>query len=798
MWANYLKVIFRILLRNRFFSLINILGLSTGITTFLFIVLFLRYEFSFDKHFTNSDLIYRVTLDMIWDQAPTQYTALAPAAAAHQLAMDYPQILAGTRFIFIDRHMFDYSPDYGNQVLEPRRFYENNIMLADSNFLRVFDLQIIAGKKETILTFPNSILISETIAKKYFHNENPLGKTLRMDNQTNYVVRGIMEDIPDNTHFQTDFILSAVGDPLFDIDNWIDFSYGYIRVDETFDANSFDQQLVDFKEKYYAPWKDGSNFRLQKLVDIHLRNDRIFDFAKTRDIGYLHLMAAIAILIILIACINYMNLSTARSIYRSKEVKIRKVAGADRLTLITQFLGETVSIAFLSMIISLIVIEILQPWFLKLTETHVAFDYGKDWVYVLVLTLGLGVIAGLYPALFMSSFSPSNLKTSLPYKNLGNVQLRKILVIFQFVVMVILLSGSGIIFLQMRLIKTKSLGFDKELIVYTSIDNDDSGKLPHRMKEKLETYSNIEGVCVSNYLPGETPWGDHFKIEGSDDFFPSRTANIGYEFIPTLGMKMVAGRNFSRSFGSDSTGCIINETAMKKFGWTPDNTIGKKINWNFAQNRDDEIHGHVVGVVEDFHFKSLHEKVEPIVLTIINPYNNFITAKINSSNIEETLRFIELTHHELNPGFPFEYTFLDKDYERLYEGERLFEKIFKYFVGLAIFIACLGLLGLSMFLAERKFKEIGIRKTMGASVFQIVQLLTRNFSFWVLLANIIGWPIAWYIMDRWLDNFAYRIDISFFTFLAVGIITQFIAMVTVGALAYNAARKNPVEAIRYE
>ena len=797
MWINYFKAAVRNLSRNKGFSIINILGLSVGIAAFIMIMMYVNFHFSFDKHFKNADNIYRVTLDMQWSNAPTQYTAVAPAALAYHLANEYPEIISGTRITFSQRDMFEFLADSNSSQYE--KFYEENVLIADSSFFKVFDIDLIKGDKTKVLTEPNSIVISESLAKKYFGDNDPIGRILIMNGEENLLIKGLMKDIPPNTHFYSDIIISGVGIPLFDVNNWRSLDlYSYVLFNENAKPELFDSKLEEFKNVFYEPWKETSLFRLQKMLDIHLRNDRAFDFARTNNIDNLFFLTIVAFLILIIACINFMNLSTARSVYRSKEVGVRKVVGANRNMLITQFLSESMLITIISMFIAIVIIETFMPVFRNLIDENISFNYFEKAPFLILITLIVGFFSGMYPAFFTSSFKPiSILKGNKMSLSGGSVIMRKILIIFQFVVMVILLCGLSVLILQMRFVKNKDVGFEKEMMFYTGIQNDEDGKISKLLKEKLRSNPEIENVCVSNFIFGAFTSGDHFIAEGSEEFNPLRTVNVGYDYIPTYKMKIIAGRNFSKDFGTDSVGCIINRTAAEKCGWTIEEAIGKKMSWNFSRSWDDQIFGHVVGVVEDFNFKSLHEKIEPIVLTTNHP-NNVVSARLKTKNLKALLENIEETYSEINPNFPLEYDFLENSLKEYYKEEQLFTRIFKYFVFLAIFIACLGLLGLSLFVAEKKFKEIGIRKTFGATSSQIVKLFSKEFAIWVAIANIIGWPISWFIITKWLETFSYRISVSPLIFLVVGLTTEIIALATVGIMAYRAAIKNPVEAIRYE
>jgi putative ABC transport system permease protein len=796
MWINYLKVGLRTLNRNRFFSIINIIGLSIGIAAFVLIMMFVDNEYSFDKHFRDADQIYRVTLDMEWEQAQTQFAALAPGPTAFHLVKEYPEIISGCRFDILERRMLEALDK--NYQGAGERFYEDNIFKVDSNFFNVFDLEIIDGDKTSMLTYENSIVISESLAEKYFGTKQVVGRILKIDNTRNLFIRGVMKDLPINTHFQTNVLLTSIGDANFGINNWRTFLYSFVKVSANADLSDIDEKLFDFKERNYTPWKETSSFRFQKMLDIHLKNDRIFDYAVIGDLRNVIFLTAVAFLVLIIACVNFMNLSTARSIYRSKEVGIRKVVGASRAKLIFQFIGESMIVAFLSTFVAIVLLESSIPTFQKLVGASISINYAESFPSFIALAIIIGFISGIYPAFFTSSFKPIMVLKGKLVMTGGSVSLRKILVIFQFIIMVVLMSGVFIIFQQMNYVKNKSLGFDKEGILYTEIKDVELGRKAEILQGKLLSLPQISSVFLSSQMPGITPFGDHFLIEGNEKSFPARTTSIGYNYIPNLEIELIKGRNFAKEFGTDSAACILNEEAVKKFGWSMEDAIGKKISWNFASSRENQIDGHVIGIVKDYHFKSLHEKIEPIILNFNSDFNNIVAVKISSGEIENILPFIEKAFHEVSPNYPFEYDFLEQDFEDLYQREMSFQKIFRYFVILAIIIASLGLIGITAFITEKKTKEIGIRKTFGGSSASIVKLFTKEFALWVLISNIIGIPFSVFIMNRWLNNFSYHIEISWWLFAIVFVLSLLIAILTVGFLAYKASLKNPVEAIRYE
>lgn len=785
------------MVRQKAFTIINILGLSVGTAAFLLIMLYVRYEFGYDKHFKNAENIYRVTLDMNWENAALQETAIAPAPTAYHLMKDYADVLEGTRFTFLDQLTVGYqneNPEEAGKV-----FKENFVMVADSNFTRVFDIAIINGDKNNCLSSPNTLIISESLVKKYFGEEDPIGKLVTIGGQAKYTVNAVMSDIPENTHFKADIILSGQGRPEFNVNNWRDLSlYSYILLSKDADISSFPERFEEFEEKYYEPWKDQSKFRLQKMLEIHLKNDRIFDFARTNDVNMLYLLTGIAVLILLIACVNYMNLSSARALYRSKEVGIRKVCGANRKNLIIQFLSESMIMAVIAMFIAVVMGESFMPEFRNLTQANVSIDYGNNFIYIIVLALCIGLLSGSYPAFFTSSFKVVSIFSKMTGSAKGNILIRKILVIFQFVVMAILFIASGTVFMQMSFIKSKNLGFNKDQLIFTTIENQDNKNKIIALKTALNNNTAFTAVATSNLLPGRTPWGDHFIIEGEESFFPCRTFNIDHDFIPLMEMEIVSGRNFSRDYGTDSTACIINEAAAKKFGWTNVSAIGKEVKWNFSESWDYMITGNVVGVVKDFHFKSLREKIEPLILTMHLPVNTVLSARVNGSNIDKGINVMRDIYQNVNPSSPFKYHFLDHELDKLYMLEQRTSTIITYFVFLAVVIACLGLIGLSTFMAEKRFHEIGIRKTFGASMKQILFIFYKEFIVWVIVANIIAWPIAYFGVDNLLDNFAYRINVPIWVFFTAFIITIILTIITVSFMANRAATKNPVDALRYE
>lgn len=701
--------------------------------------------------------------------------------------------------------------DVGQTLLKYKEngFYEDGGIVADTTFFRIFNYSFIAGNPDKAFKEPFSIVITESMAKKYFADESPIGKVLESE-AVDVIVTGVLEDIPKNSTLQFNVVIPFT---LYKEINyhfsWVSFMFAnFIWISDIANPDSVAKKLTEFAETQKCPQVlDGVSFRLQAMSKVHLdgehNNWRIF--YRSVDKRYIYAFSIIAVFILLIACMNYINLTTARADKRSREVGLRKVSGAERKNIIRQFLGESLLLTFVSLIIALILVELIRPVFNNLTEKELAINYMNPAFIIGVIGIFFitGVIAGSYPAFILSSFNPIRVLKGSEMKRKGGSVFRKVLVVFQFILASVLIIGSLVIFRQINFIRDKDLGFDKEHVVYLPL-KENLGKEYKYVKNELLNDPNILSVSAADYLwaMDANRCSGCFRWEGytDDDEIDVHIPQVDFDYFKTLDIPIIEGRAFSSEYSTDSTqGFMMNESAVKKTGIEN------------ALNLPCELHGYnsvihsgpVIGIFKDIHYRSLHHEIEPQVVRILkNPEDydsrGVMLVKINGANRDDAIASLEEKWNEVNKLTPFEFHFLDQTYENLYKFDKRTGRIVGYFTILAILISCLGILGLANFMAERKTKEIGIRKVNGASVSSIIWLMTRGFSKWVVIAFIIAAPIAWYFMDKVLTNYAYRIEIGAGIFLLSFALVFFIAFFSVAYQAYRVAIANPVDALRYE
>ncbi len=794
MFKNYLHITLRIMKRNLSFSLINIFGLSIGMATFILIALWVLNENSFDTGFNDYRNIYRVCTDLKGKETESKGGLTAPGIA-HPLTEQYPEIKKLTRLV-----SFNLLTNSDVLLREPDKegSYEPNGYLADSTFFDVFETLFLRGTAKAAFEEPFSIILSSTLAGKYFGKEDPIGKTLKFDNQFDMKVSGVYKDLPGNSHFVVDFIVpltlfKKVGQNLDN--NWEYLMLNtYVRLDPQVEVAAFEKKIRDFHIR-----KDpNSTFELflQPLGRIHLYSAGLeFDLLNKSagDIKYVKIFSLIAFFILLIACINFINLSTARASKRSKEVGIRKVVGSGNAQLIRQFLGESVLMVFIANIVAMILVEFALPYFNEFTGKELTIDYSNPLLYLalVIFILLTGFLSGIYPAFFLSSFQPVKvLKESVSSGKRG-VAFRKGLVILQFCIVVFLTVCTLFVWLQSSYMINKKIGIDKEKTVYflrrgalyTNFD---------AYKSDLLNNPAVNSVCLASDLPIEIrnqESGITWEGKAPDNKQGFAMLYGDYDMMKTFGIEITEGRSFSPEFpGDQESSFIVNETAVKKMGMQ--NPVGSVISVN-------EKKGTIVGVVKDFNFAPLSKPLSPMII-FLRPMVTMVFVKFNPGNTQDQLNILEKTTKKYNPDFPFSYKFLDQTYENQYKTETRTGKLLGYFTIFGIFIACLGLLGLINFFSLQRTKEIGIRKTHGASNFDIIRLISGQFTRWVLIANIIACPLAYYAIKRWLDNFAYKTDLVLWPFFAAAGIAFLFTMVTILYQTYKAANRNPVESLKYE
>jgi putative ABC transport system permease protein len=804
MFKNYLKIAFRNIIKHKGFSFINIVGLAIGIACSILILRFVTYELSYDKFHEKADRIYRVAVRASVGDTKINQT-YSSAITFLKLLEEFPEIETGVKFTNNGRTPV---------LVDKKTFYESRFFSVDSTFFYVFSIPLIHGNPESVLNQPNTMVISKNTAIKYFDNTDVLGKVLSVDfskfgiGSIDFEITGVSQNVPDNSHFHYDLLISLVTFPDF-INNpgWTANNFiSYLVLKEGSSKELFKEKLKEFTRKYmggeqFDEWVSKGNFweyYLQPVTDIHLNSDLNGEFEANGNKTYVYIFSAISLIILLVACINFMNLSTAKSSLRAREVGMRKVVGSGRYKLVRQFLGESILLSFISLTIGIVIVESLMPAYRNLIGKPLEIFYFDDYIVVpSLLGLGLivGTISGSYPAFFLSSFKPVTVLKGNSGDSKSGSWLRNILVIFQFAISIFLIIGTLTIYKQLKYFQNKKLGFDKEQVLV--INNPGAlGNNISPLKETLRKYYSIINVSGSNTLPGRSFSNIGFGAEGIEEGFSLNLCVCDYDFLNTLKLELSQGRFFSRDFLSDSCAAILNEKAVELLAW--ENPIGKKIN-NWSQNRGNFT---VIGVIKDYHYESLHQEIRPQALFLSGGYytntENCISVRLNTENISETVKYIEDTWNNFALNKPFEYSYLDEDYDNLYLNEKQTRKLFTIFSFLAILIACLGLFGLASFTTDRRTKEIGIRKVFSASVSAIIFTLNKNFAKWVLIANLIAWPAAWFIMKKWLQNFAYRVELSLWMFVLAALLALLISLIIVSLQTVKAAFKNPADSLRYE
>jgi ABC-type antimicrobial peptide transport system permease subunit len=716
--------------------------------------------------------------------------AVTEAPLSQALKEEYPEIVQSTR-VQLGRQ---FRVRYGE-----KRFDERNNILAEPAFFEMFTFLFLKGNPKTALEEKQSVVITEKMAHKYFGIEDPMGKMLNFNDAIDFQVTGVLENIPKNSLLQFDFVLPfhLLEDFGQDIHNWGNFNFfSYVLLDKTTSAESASQKISGYL-RTIQPENDTQLF-IQPLGRIHLHSDFEYDAlaVNNSDHKYIFIFASIALFVLFIACINFINLTTARSRNRAKEVAMRKVVGADRKNIIRQFYGESLVFSFIALGLALALVFLFLPFFNNLSGKSLYLDVSDNiWIPVGLLGIAFftGILSGSYPSLYLSSFQPGNvLKKAFTVNPRGSV-FRKILVVVQFSLSIFLIIGTTVVDNQIDYIRNRKLGFEKENLIYMPLVGGIRQQYEAVKNEWLNN-TNIVGVTASSNLPsfGRNWATDNLDWEGKnpEEKILMQGVDVDYDFFETFGMQMIEGRGFSREFAADETSSVIlNETAINLMGLS--SPVGKRLsigNWQ----------GTIVGVVQDYNFKSLHSKIEPLILAMVNRQLNFMFVRIKSQNVSDTIKFLRSQWEHHNPQFTFEYGFVDTLLGNLYANEEKVRTLFNYFTFLAIFISCLGLFGLAFYLTEQRTKEIGVRKVLGASVPKIVTMLSKEFLKWVLIANIIAWPLAYYFMDKWLQNFAYRTGLKIGTFLLSGTLAFMITLLTVSYQTIKAASANPVDSLRYE
>jgi putative ABC transport system permease protein len=793
MFKNYLKTAWRNLIKSKGFTFINILGLTIGITVCMMIFLFIMNEFSVDGFHAKGKKIYRVMRHYKHDGKTGDVGYLSGPYGPALLNDFKGEIEAAVRV----------DPDQSLVTIDNRSFNEKNVLDVDSNFFHLFSFPLIKGNAADVLKYPNSVVLTETTAKKYFQTiDNAMGKVITMDKMLQLKVTGIAKDVPSNSHLSFDLVvpLENYRDRSI-MTRWINHGlYVYVLLNDHVTEQQVESRFPQFMQKYVGSdmKKYGFEFSLSltPLKDVYFENASFTDSTKHGDQRVVYIFISIAVLILLIACINFTNLSTIRAADRSKEVGMRKVMGALRNDLVWQFIGESMILTTISCILSIVLLFMVMPWYNQLLGFTLTISWNTLPIYLFLagVIIVVGILAGSYPAFFLSAFSPVQAIKGKLRLGKGGAFFRQALVVVQFSISVFLIVGTLIITKQMNYVKNKQLGYNREQSVVVPINNNDIFENMNAFKTNLQNNSFVQSVSLMSGEPGGFYDAYVFEVEDHHEKWNARTEFADFEYVQTLGLKIIAGRNFSAQFPTDTTDAVlINRAAATKLGWTPEKSIGKWIQNTFR----DTTKRRIIGVVEDFNFLSLKENMDALVISP-SMDRRVAVIKLRPGNIKAGLAAITAEYNKAAPAYPLEYRFLDKQFNDMYEKDIRQQSILTVFAALAIFIACLGLFGLASFTATKRFKEIGVRKVLGSSVQDIVVLLSKDLLKPVIIATCIAMPVGYYMLDKWLQNFAYKTSLSWWIFILAALITFGIALITVSMKAIKAAMANPVKSLRTE
>jgi len=797
MIKNLFKIAIRNIVKDKTYSAINILGLTIGITCSMFLLMYILDELSYDRYHKNADNIYRIVSNI--KEPDNAFTwAVAQIPVAEELRDNYPEVENAVRFFGTSRNL------YKNGELQ---FYEDEFYLADSTVFDMFSYEFIKGDPATALDLPFTMVLTEKMAKKYFGETDPINQSLQNQQNEEFKITGVIKDVPHNSHFRFDALISRNTRPQ-NQGGWGGFGvFTYIQLPAGYDLNkmyaSLDTIVKQKVNPIFEQYGISVKYELQRITDIHLHS-KIQDEAEAGgDISYIYIFAAVAGFMLIIACINYMNLATARSANRAKEVGIRKVMGSQRSQLIYQFITESVVIALIALVVSLALIYLLLSTFNSLSNKEIPFSYILQAPVLLSLfgvVLFAGIVGGSYPAFYLSGFNPVSVLKGKHSAKGGSVLFRKSLVVAQFAISIFMLISTLIVFDQLAFLRNKDLGFEKKQVVRIDLSGRELRQKSKTLVDKIKQSSEFEMVGMADASPGEGIGKNLIKVEDNEGKLADKGVDMfsaDYDFVKTLGMQIVQGRDFSRDVISDTTyAVLVNEAMVKRMAW--DNPIGKKFVFQQGPGNPD-IEKHVVGVVKDYHQNSLYDVIEPLMI-ILDDDQNYIFVRTKEGDVRQSLTSLEKVWKEVNPNHPFEYQFLDQDFDSQYTADEKRSQIFTVFSVLTITIACLGLLGLAAFTTEQRTKEIGVRKVIGASVNSLVVLVSKEFFVLVGLGMLLAFPAAWYFTSSWLQNFAYRIELEgeWLTFIISALLALAITMITVGYHVMRSAMVNPVNSLRDE
>ncbi len=802
MLRNYFIVALRNILKDKFYSLINVFGLMLGIASCVFIAIYVNDELSYDRFNSKADRTYRV-IEFIETEGSGERSSSAPFPTGPTLAEDYPALIE-TQVRFFD---FQSPTLLITEKESKKEFNEPGILFVDSTFFDVFDYVLLKGNKKTALHQPNSVLLTESAAKRYFGEQDPIGKFLQIEGQLELAVTGVMADPPGNAHFTFDFLISFSTLRNFFNGQYPDTWYWnpcwtYLVLKEGVTPEDLEQNFKPFVQKYFPEFiRNEARIALQPLTDIHLKSDLQFELEANSSEENVYVFTIIGIVILFIASMNFMNLSTARSAKRAKEVGLRKTLGSERTQLVTQFLMESLIIVLVAILLAVVVVLSALPFFNSLAEKTIGYDVLTNPGILFTLAgifVVVGIGSGLYPALVLSSYIPVKVLKDATAKGGRGAMLRKSLVVVQFALSITMIISTVVAINQLDYLRQSDTGFDQNQLLYISALRTPITRTYPAFKKEMEERPDVVSVTGVFDVLGSKHQGDNFRFEGMDKSKLFSVMWVNLDFFKTFDLEIKAGREFKENITTDdSLALVVNESMARQFGWTPEQAVGKPFQYQ-------QFNGEIVGVVEDFNFVSKHKRIEPLVLQLRSSPNHFnfslkyVAVKLKTSDLPATVAAVEEKWKALAPGRPFDYFFLDQELDKLYKDEEKLGKVAGIFSALAVIVACLGLFALASFMTEERRKEIGIRKVMGGSVSEIVLLLSRDFSLLVGVAFLIACPIAWYGLRTWLNNFAFHVQISWIVFVLVGMITLILALVTISYRALQAAYTNPVKTLRHE
>jgi len=791
MLENYLKITLRNINRHKGYSFINIAGLSIGMTCFILISLWVVDEMSYDNFHRNGDELYRIIIKDSEDpeEPGSSWSGLALPSV---LKNNFPEVTDFTRIVTLSDLrpcQVSYIPD--NDSAGRKIFKEEWLVLADPSFFQMFTFPFKKGSPETALSGENNIVITEETAQRYFGDEEPVGKVLNFNNEIEYTVTGVVKNVPSNSTIRFDFVAPIQILKNHRLNTWAVVGPGFVLLDKQTSVEEANQKIFGSIQKYGPARQRNQRVYLQPIRDIHLNAN----LGGTGNRDYVYIFSLIALFILIIACINFMNLSTARSGDRSKEIGLRKVVGVYRMQLVKQFILESGFMSIITLIITLILLKIVLPEFRNLTSKHLEIHYFDNFIILpglIIFALIVGLLAGIYPAFVLSSFKPVEVLKGKSVRGTGRSLLRTVLVIIQFSISITLIIVTSIVYRQLTYIQNRDLGFDREQVLSIPIGDKYIGNF-EGLKNEFRKVPGVINLTTSHSLPTNITSQNPVYWEGksSDDYVSMNFVSVDYDYIETMKMEMVMGRSYSNDFTDNQKSYIINEAALKLTGLK--DPVGKMFSiWNKE--------GRIIGIVKDFNYEKLSDQIKPLVMTYAPGwyFSPYFLIRISTDNVSGTIENLRRAALKYDPGYFFEYEFLDDAFEELYRSEEQLGTVFIYFAVLAIFISCLGLFGMASFMAEKRTKEIGIRKVLGATVPGIVLFLSREFMKWVLIANIIAWPIAYYAMNKWLQGFTYRTNLHIGIFAFSAFLALAIALITVSYQSVKAASSNPVEALKYE